>query len=227
MSETDRAAIVAEHFRLRGYEVFEEVYLGGRCDVVARHGRMTYAVEVKEAATLAVLAQAVRHHGRAHAVYVAVPMPRARDDFFDLASAARLGVLVVDADGCTEHVPAPLTRWLAPAREGWLRAALTDDHRRIASAAGSQSSRSWTQWRQFQREVWATLRSHGPLTVRELAKRLQEENKRYSRYRWPSDELARRALHSYLGKNLLRCIECVDTSRPAKWGAVGDRFEAA
>jgi len=238
--ETDLCAIVVDHFRVRGYTVFQEVNLGGRCDIVARQHRLAFAVEVKAAANLAVLAQAVRHVGRAHGVYVAAPCGagktswRAFEAFADVARACGIGVLRIWRNehpgsaaphGVMECSPARITRWLDPAHEIWLKATLTPEHAALGGIAGSpSSSAAWTGFKQFQREVWQVLRRHGPMTVAQIAKALHADENRWSHYRWGSDVIARRAIHGYMSKGLFPCIECVDATRPAKWAAVGTEF---
>lgn len=242
VSEVDLAAIVAEHFRVRGYAVYQEVNLGGRCDLVARYHRLAYAIEVRQSANLAVLAQAVGHIGRAHGVYVAVPVPRMKklDEFCDVAEACGLGVLRVwrqeratfhhdrEAEAGVEECVTPrLQRWLDSQHELWLTQTLTKEHEALGGVAGSTASQAaWTGFRQFQREVWQVLRRYGPMTVKDLAVRLREDKRYYAHFRWPSDALARRALHGYLTKNLLPCL-ARDDGRPAKWSAIGEEFKAA
>lgn len=242
MSEVTLAAVVVEHFRVRGYSVFQEVNLGNRCDIVARLHRLAYAVEVKQQANLAVLAQAARHIGHAHALYVAAPRKPASswDDFVDVASRLGIGVLRIQhgdspwgeekADAplcCIEFVEPKITRWLDPKREAWLRATLTQDHVALGGVAGAEASQAaWTQFKQFQREVWQTLRRQGPLTVAQIAAALRKDEWRVSAYRWPTDSAARRALHGYFSKGLIPNVERIPTY-PAKWEAVGKEFKAA
>lgn len=237
VSEQELAVIVVEHFRVRGYKVFQEVNLWGRCDIVGRRNRLAYAVEVKKAFNLEVLGQAVAHVGRAHGVYVAAQSGKSFDafrNFCNIAEACGVGVLRIwrnesreQTEGIEECVPARITRWLAPEHEAWLRATLTPEHEALGGVAGSPSgSAAWTGFKQFQHDVWLTLKRHGPLTVREIATRLHADKKRFSSYRWDTDALARRAIHGYMSKGLLPCIVCVDDKRPAKYAAIGEQFNA-
>lgn len=140
-------------------------------------------------------------------------------DFTDVARRLGVGVLRIGNE-CAEVVEARIQRWLDPRHEAWLRATLTPEHKALGGIAGYEGSQAgWTPFRQFQRDVLLTLQRHGPMTVAALAKTLHDDKKRWSNYHWPTDALARRALHSYLSKGLIAQVECVDSKRPAKWAA--------
>jgi hypothetical protein len=78
LKEVDLARVIVEYLKDRDWEVFMEVQShvsDGRCDIYAKLGDFTWAIECKNSFGLSVIEQALGWRGQATMVSVAVPGP--------------------------------------------------------------------------------------------------------------------------------------------------------
>lgn len=71
MTEIELCQKVVDHYS--DYEVYKEVNLHGRCDIVVNKGGLIVAIEAKLQFSTTLIYQAIRHFPYSHYTYVAVP----------------------------------------------------------------------------------------------------------------------------------------------------------
>lgn len=93
MSEAELAQHFIDYFS--DHEIFKEVPMNGICDIVARHGNIVTAIEVKKQFSFEVIEQALKKKPCAHYVYVAIP--KGKNYHFRYKLCNMLGI------GCLEY----------------------------------------------------------------------------------------------------------------------------
>lgn len=78
-----------------GYEVFKEVYLNGRCDIVVRKGPIIVAIEAKLQFSTNLIYQALRHFPYCNYAYVAVVDKGKADHYAGQRLCEKLGIGVL------------------------------------------------------------------------------------------------------------------------------------
>lgn len=73
ISEAEMAAAVVAELQRRGFDTYEEVYSGARCDIVGLNGPVVVAVECKTSLSLQLLDQMLGWKGHASFIIGAVP----------------------------------------------------------------------------------------------------------------------------------------------------------
>jgi hypothetical protein len=160
-TETELAEIVVRYLRDMDYEVFQEVELfqgGQRVDIVARHGRILWAIETKLSLSLAVLDQAWRDRQWFHYSSVAVPSSResaGRELAVRVGHMIGVGILSVNGPSeLHESAPAVMNR---KAMTQYVH--LHEEQKNWAAAGNSQGLR-WSPFQSTKRELIQYVQQH-------------------------------------------------------------------
>lgn len=143
-SESDLAKRVIEWLESQHWEIFQEVQIetGGRCvDILARQGRIIWAIEVKKSLSIAVIEQACNWTRYAHFSSVAVPnagYSRVRSFAYKIMTQNGIGVIEDCWDGVKQHLQPRLNRH---ACTDYFTKGLLEVHKTFASAGNSNSVR--------------------------------------------------------------------------------------
>jgi hypothetical protein len=184
-----------------GWEVFQEVAIpgGARADIVARRGRVLWAIEVKRTLGLTLLGQALAWTRRAHRVSVAVP--RGRDTTarrFALRAAAAEGIGVIVARQVYGGGVKVVERARPQLRRRVLGLELHEAQKTWAEA-GNASGKRWSPFAQTCKLVREVVDEHPGLTVREVVERVD--------HHYASVASARGALLEWARAGLLEGVE--------------------
>jgi hypothetical protein len=152
ITETQVARPVVAYFGDLGYDVYQEVKIGGReavADIVATLGKRVVVVECKTSLSLAVIEQAVGWRGFANWVYVATPNARVvKGRWVANSILAYFGIghieTAVFSGQCSIRLDATLDR---KARTNRVLESLVDAHRTYAEA-GNSNGRHWSPFKQ-------------------------------------------------------------------------------
>lgn len=228
--EEDLAKVVVDDLRERGWTVYQEVTVGSAaCDIVAVSGSVIWAIECKIGLGLSVLAQARGWQPLASLVSVAVLPGRASDSRrLAMDTAAMLGVGVLEVYEPGRHWGFPSwgrmaaggsrVREVARPRRGRvsssrLRASLRPEQQDFAPA-GTADGKRFTVFAGTCVAVRRVLELDGPLTIRDLVRRLDGQ------HHYASDASARGSLYKWaeLGKIDGVELQLQGKGRPAKLG---------
>lgn len=177
--EEDLYPPVRDWFAARGCQVKGEV---GHLDLMAIHGELILAAELKLTLNIDVILQAVKRQRIAHGVWIAVPkkskaMASKRwTDLLHLLRRLELGLLVVSlrgGGGVVEEVlaPQPFRRDLSQGSARRVRnQLLTEFHSRTGdlNLGGVSGRKLVTAYREQAIQIAVLLREHGPLSIARL-----------------------------------------------------------
>jgi hypothetical protein len=176
MKESDLAQYFIDYFD-DGYEIFKEVPAGGIIDIVARHGHITLAVEVKLSLNFEVIGQAFENKRYCNYSYIAIPFTKHKHFGFEICRMHGIGVLMTDPHYHVVEVVKPkLIRHSKETRQ-WLTSKLqpwTKD-----SIAGSQHDRV-TAFGNTVNLITAYVRRHPECSIEECIKSIDHHYKSYS-----------------------------------------------
>ena len=145
ISETEVGTAAVTWLRLQGYKVWQEVALGGgskSCDIVARRGKATLALECKTSINISLVRQCIRWRDWAHIVYAVVPYREVEREDKILFKSLGIGLVTVytkrdRAEGASVSVEPAVNPNAKPER--WDRFLRDEDA--DTCTAGSQSGR--------------------------------------------------------------------------------------
>lgn len=159
---TPETAVAQNAHRLlvdMGFDVYQEVPLGNRADLVGVRGKLVCVVECKTSLTIDVIAQAEHWRPYAHYRYVAVPRSRSNRALAREILLER-GIGLIEEEVTTF---APLNRHARPEK---LLAVLRPEHKTYA-AAGSQGS-YWSPWRDSVARIKRMVQQRPGIELKEL-----------------------------------------------------------
>ena len=199
-SEQELARQVVMWLQAQHWDIYQEVSTGlwgGRADIVAVQGKLSWVVETKMSLGLNVMAQAFEWIGSANFVSVAVPLAResrARTLAKRLLRERGIGVIECDAVSGVHHVsPRLIRRIVRPIRE-----ILCDAHKTMAEA-GSSSGGYATPFALTCRVVQEFVVEHPGCTMRELVDAIE--------HHYGCDATARACLRKWLGTKKIPDVE--------------------
>lgn len=207
MSEADLARAVVRQLEAWGFDVYQEVTLGGpRADIVGVRGALVCVVEAKMSLSFDVMAQAEDWKREAHEVWIAVPRLKIRSfnrgRFLAMKLCAQLGIGVFEVIGERAEVVhhAAINRFAKPQK---LREALRPEHKTFA-AAGT-SGPHWTRWKGSVQLIIEQVERQPGLPLRELL--------RLVRHHWASDRSAASCLTRQITGGIIKDLRLVQEGK--------------
>lgn len=181
MTETELAAAVCKYLEDLQFEVFKEVqceYGGPIVDIVARRGRLLWAVECKTQLNATVCAQAERHLRDANLVSIAVPTSRNRTNYVVKSwlerTAKDQGIGIIQVDRWEWQDPADRLIVEESARPKFrrkrsrmLEKTLHEGHKNYAEAGNAEGLR-WSPFKATCDKVLSFVKRNPGCTVAEL-----------------------------------------------------------
>ncbi len=153
ITEADLARHLVDWLRRDGWEVYQEVEIpGGRVDVVARRGKILWAIEVKLSFGFPVIEQAKNSLGRFHFVSVAVPDGKVgRHDGLaqDVCRWLGIGVIAVDKWGDSD----PMERLRSKLFRRVTRPPKLHEEQKDFCPAGGNRGGHWTRFKSTKQRV--------------------------------------------------------------------------
>jgi len=206
-SESELAAVVVRWLREQEWEVFQEVQAtrgGRRADIVAKRGRLLWAIEAKRSLSLALLEQGVSWQWRAHHVSVAFPLGKGRGMGLAVCKWKGLGALAVTEDRVVERLAPRLNRRIG----GHLADVLVPQQADYAPA-GNAGGAFWSPFKETCQNVLAFVREHPGCTSKELVEGVD--------HHYHSSATARSALLHWVGAGKIPGIRVEVEKRRARY----------
>lgn len=174
-----------------GYEVFKEVHLAGRCDIVVKKGPLIIAIEAKLQFSTNLIYQALRHFPYCNYAYVAV-LDKGKADHYagqQLCEKLGIGVMTVKVrpSGCT-YVE---ERDYAAYRRRIVNPVLFEYQK--LSIAGAQHN-NMSQFKQSIRGLERVL-AHGPVSMKDLFGK--------NWFHWSNSRSAQQCICKYIRQGVL------------------------
>lgn len=197
----------------QGWDVFQEVMEGaggGVCDIVARRGPLTWAIEMKTSMKLDLIGQALCWRWKANLVSVAVP-------YRQVGYAKRIltdygiGLLLVSDPAHESYGEGPIREAIPAAlcrtRAKTLRDALRPEQK-VFAAAGSTGSGHFTPFKATCLEVQRVVATSPGLTVKELIDQIK--------HHYQTKASARSSLFKWIDSGHIKGVELRHEGRCAR-----------
>ncbi len=181
-----------------GYEVFKEVQLSGRCDIVVKKGPLIVAIEAKLQFSTNLIMQAFRHFSYSNYAYVAV-VDKGKADHYaaqQICKQLGIGVLTVKMRPTGNHyveekIPAAYRRRI-------VHPYLCESQKE--SIAGAQHN-NMSQFKQSVRGLERVL-ANGPVSMKELFSK--------NWFHWSNSRSAQQCICKYIRAGVLKQFEYED-----------------
>lgn len=194
--ETELARPVLALLTEMGFDLYQEVPLGGRADIVGVLKRTVCVVEVKAALTFDVIAQAEEWRRVAHWRYVAVPLVRNSDGRHlakRVCEERGVGIIEISKhDYAKVELPPALNRHADAKR---LLDVLRPEHKTFAPA-GSSSGHFWSPWRDSVAKLVAIVARRPGITLKELVET--------THHHWHSNASARSCIAKQIEAGIIK-----------------------
>lgn len=174
MRETEIGAAVVDALEADGWDVYQEVAVGGGiADVVGVRDGKACIVECKTRLAVSLVEQAIDRTRTAHWVWVAVPKTRRRGWLMgEILRDKGIGLMIVGRDGAFTVTGVTRKSWPKLNRHAHsnakrLMASLEPEHKAYAKA-GERNGKRWTPWTSTCRRALWRVQANGPMTVSAL-----------------------------------------------------------
>lgn len=195
-TETELAKEVIDNLTLWGWEIYQEVEgPGGRCDIVAKRGKIQWAIECKLSFGFPVLEQAFNWRRYAH--YSSVAVPSAPGSFslaHKVCETQGIGILRVlfNSNQVDELLKPSLNR-----HGGKLK--LYEEQKTFCEAGGNQGGH-WTPFKRTKRELIDKVRITPGIEFNQLIKAIDHHYGTFS--------TAKSCLRGFIGSSVIPELRC-------------------
>lgn len=215
--ETAVAKPIVSYLADLQWDVYQEIALGSRADIVGLQGRLIWVVEVKTTLTLDVIEQAQNWLDHAHYVSIAVPWSRSHRTMAQrVCKWLGIGMFEVERYSGFNSSELQKVRVAVPPKLGRSRIIPTFAERLRArclpecktyAEAGNADSRYYSPYRATCKAVADYLTTHGPSPVRDVVKGID--------HHYANDASARGAIPTWAAKGKIPGVELDWSVRPA------------
>jgi hypothetical protein len=162
-TEAELATVIVDYLKEWHWEVYQEVEgAGGRCDIMAKRGKILWAVECKLSFGLPVLEQAINWCSQAHYVSVAVPSDPSWVGR-DILKRFGIGCLCV-----SPHVDATVQERVAPLLHRKIHPPRLYEEQKSHCAAGGNQGGHWSPFKMTVKNLVTAVRAKPGIEFKDL-----------------------------------------------------------